>query len=107
MDTSTSIQMAGSVWARTRTPSFAIPVIGLAKSAFRMATHAIAVRRGTSVRPVFVTAAGMRATDAAALVQNMAGRFRIPDALRRDGTPPRTGPPTLTQARHLPLTPDH
>ena len=29
---------------------------GVAKSAFRTATHAIAVRRGTSARPVFVTA---------------------------------------------------
>lgn len=70
---------------------FAIPVIGLAKSTFRTATHAIAVQRGTSTRPVFVTAAGMRATDAAALVENMAGRFRIPDALRRADTLARTG----------------
>ena len=69
-----------------------IPVIGVAKSAFRTATHAIPVRRGTSARPVFVTAAGMRATDAADLVQNMAGRFRIPDALRRADTLARTGP---------------
>ena len=53
-----------------------IPVIGVAKSAFRTATHAIPVLRGTSARPVFVTAAGMRSTDAADLVQNMAGRFR-------------------------------
>jgi deoxyribonuclease V len=70
-----------------------IPVIGVAKSAFRTATHAIAVRRGTSARPVFVTAAGMCAAEAAGLVQNMAGRFRIPDALRRADALARTGPP--------------
>jgi len=62
---------------------FGIPVIGVAKSAFRTATHAIPVRRGTSARPLFVTAAGMSRTDAAELVRHMAGRFRIPDALRR------------------------
>jgi hypothetical protein len=43
------------------------------------------------------TAAGMRATDAAGLVQNMAARFRIPDALRRADTPARTGPPGITR----------
>jgi len=80
----------------------AIPVIGVAKSAFRTATHAIAVRRGTSARPVFVTAAGMRNTDAADLVQNMAGRFRIPDALRRADTLARTGPPEINQTSHHP-----
>ena len=35
---------------------------------------------------------GYRA-DAAALVRRMAGRYRLPDALRRAGTPARTGPP--------------
>ena len=81
---------------------FAIPVIGVAKAAFRTATHAIAVRRGTSARPVFVTAAGMRATDAVGPVQHMAGRFRIPDALRRADTLARTGPPPVNPASHHP-----
>ena len=58
-------------------------MIGVAKSAFATATHATPVLRGTSARPVFVTAAGMPRTDAAAMVRQMAGRFRIPDALRR------------------------
>jgi deoxyribonuclease V len=80
---------------------FAIPVIGVAKSAFRTATHAVAVRRGTSARPVFVTAAGMSRTDAG-LVQNMAGRFRITDALRRADTLARTGPPGVTQTSNHP-----
>jgi deoxyribonuclease V len=74
----------------------------VAKSDFRMATHAVPVRRGTSARPVFVTAAGMRATDAAGLVQNMAGRFRIPDALRHADTLARTGPPGVTRTSHHP-----
>jgi deoxyribonuclease V len=71
---------------------FGIPVIGVAKSAFRTATHAIPVRRGTSGRPLFVTAAGMPRTDAADLVRHMAGRFRLPDALRRADALARAGP---------------
>ena len=63
--------------------AFGVPVIGVAKTAFRGATHAVPVLRGTSVRPVLVTAAGMPRSDAAELVHRMAGRFRIPDALRR------------------------
>jgi len=60
-----------------------IPVIGVAKSAYRTATHAIPVLRGTSSRPLFVTAAGMSRDDAAGLVRHMAGSCRLPDALRR------------------------
>jgi deoxyribonuclease V len=37
---------------------FGVPVIGVAKSAFRPATHAIPVLRGASARPLYVTAAG-------------------------------------------------
>jgi deoxyribonuclease V len=62
---------------------FGIPVIGVAKSPFRTATHALPVLRGTSGRPLFVTAAGMPADDAADLVQRMASRYRDPDVLRR------------------------
>ncbi len=72
---------------------FAVPVIGVAKSAFRTATHAAPVLRGTSARPLYVTAAGMPRTDAADLVRRMAGRHRIPDALRRAGTLARNGLP--------------
>jgi hypothetical protein len=40
---------------------FGIPVIGVAKSQFRAATHAVPVVRGSSGRPLFITAAGRRA----------------------------------------------
>jgi deoxyribonuclease V len=59
------------------------PVIGVAKTAFRSATHAVPVVRGTGARPLYVTAAGIPVGDAAALVSEMAGAHRIPDALRR------------------------
>ena len=82
--------------ARAR-DEFGVPVIGVAKTPFRTATHAIAVLRGTSARPLYVTAAGMPRADAASLVRQMAGRHRLPDALRRADTLARHG---LPQPRH-------
>ena len=64
---------------------FAVPVTGVATSAFCTATPAVPVLRGTSARPLYVTAAGMPRADAAQLVRRMTGRFRLPDALRRAG----------------------
>ena len=61
---------------------FGVPVIGVAKTAFSTATHAAQVLRGQSSRPLYVTAAGMTTADAAGLVAEMAGRFRMPDALK-------------------------
>jgi deoxyribonuclease V len=72
---------------------FGVPVIGVAKSAFRTATHAIPVLRGASARPLYVTAAGMPRADAADLVRSMAGHHRTPDALRRVDTLARNGLP--------------
>jgi deoxyribonuclease V len=72
---------------------FGIPVIGVAKSAFRTATHAIPVLRGTSARPLYVTAAGMPRIEAADLVRRMAGPYRLPDALRRADALARHGLP--------------
>jgi len=75
---------------------FEVPVIGVAKTAFRTATHAVPVVRGeNSARPLFITAAGMSRHQAADLVRHMAGRYRLPDALRRAdalarGRPPRS-----------------
>ncbi len=63
-----------------------IPVTGVARSRFHTATHPVPVVRGSPVRPLFVTAAGMPAADAADPVWHMAGRYRPPDALRRAGT---------------------
>jgi deoxyribonuclease V len=72
---------------------FGIPVIGVAKSRFRTATHAVPVLRGSSMRPLFITAAGMPSADAAGLVRRMAGWYRLPDALRRADTLARAGLP--------------
>ena len=62
---------------------FGIPVAGVAKTHFLAATHAVPVTRGQSSRPLYVTAAGFAPSEAADLVRDMAGPYRIPDALRR------------------------
>jgi deoxyribonuclease V len=77
-------------------------VIGVAKSRFRTASHALSVVRGSSARPLFVTSAGMPAAEAADLVRRMAGRYRLPDALRRADTLARTGPPTAIMTHRQP-----
>lgn len=61
---------------------FGVPVIGVAKTRFATATHALAVLRGRATRPLYVTAAGLPASEAAGIVQRMSGPFRLPDALR-------------------------
>jgi deoxyribonuclease V len=81
---------------------FGIPVIGVAKSRFRTATHAVPVVRGSSGRPLFVTSAGMPAADAADLVRRMARGYGLPDALRRADTLARTGPPAATVTARQP-----
>lgn len=72
-------------------------MISVAKSAFGPATHAVPVLRRTAARPLYVTATGMPRADAAELLQLMAGRFWVPDTLRRADQLARTGPPAVTR----------
>ena len=60
-----------------------IPVIGVAKSAFRGSTHARQVFRGQSQKPLFVTSVGIDLNQAAEHVASMAGEYRIPTLLKR------------------------
>jgi deoxyribonuclease V len=60
-------------------------VIGIAKSAFAGAescAFVVPVLRGTSKRPLYVTAAGIEVGAAAQRVRGMAGKYRIPDLAR-------------------------
>ncbi|MFL5274973.1 MAG: endonuclease V [Myxococcales bacterium] len=59
-----------------------IAVVGVAKSAFR-GGEALPILRGTSRHPLFVTAAGMDAREAAEHVRAMHGAYRIPTLLKR------------------------
>lgn len=58
-----------------------IPVIGVAKTRFRGDTWSVPVLRGTSMRPLFVTAAGIEPEAAAQCIRCMHGAHRIPSVL--------------------------
>jgi deoxyribonuclease V len=59
-----------------------IPVIGVAKTHFAAASPVMEVLRGSSQSPLYVSAVGIELSEAAQRVQNMAGEFRIPEALK-------------------------
>jgi deoxyribonuclease V len=67
-----------------------IPVIGAAKTRFRDDTWSVPVTRGKSGRPLFVTAAGMAAHEAADAIRTMHGEHRIPTMLNRADSAART-----------------
>ncbi len=61
----------------------AIPVIGVAKRSFRDTEKVtIPIRRGQSANPLYVSAVGMDAQEAARLVKEMDGAYRIPNLLK-------------------------
>jgi deoxyribonuclease V len=61
-------------------------VVGVAKTKYAGATEAIAVCRGESTSPLYVSAVGMTAADAAARVIEMHGPYRVPTLLKRVDT---------------------
>lgn len=61
----------------------AVPVIGVAKTAFRGSPHALALCRGSSRSALYVTAAGMELVEAGRAVRAMAGPHRLPTLLKR------------------------
>ncbi len=58
-------------------------VVGVAKTRFARATTAIAVTRGRSASPLWVTAIGIHPLEAADGVRAMHGPHRVPTLLRR------------------------
>ncbi|GAA1853115.1 endonuclease V [Myceligenerans crystallogenes] len=75
-------------------------VVGVAKTRFAAATHAIEVTRGASSRrPLYVTALGLPPDEAAQMVRDMAGEARFPDALRRVDRLARSGDPARDPIR--------
>ena len=58
-------------------------VVGVAKTRFAGATDAVAVCRGGSRDPLYVSAEGMTAAEAAASVAAMHGPYRIPTLLKQ------------------------
>ena len=80
----------GQVWLDAGRPGLGahlheaarVPVVGVAKSAFREGV-AVPVRRGGSARPLYVSAAGIDPAVAAERVREMHGEHRIPTLLKR------------------------
>ncbi len=58
------------------------PVIGVAKRTFKGSPHAVAVYRGGSQRPLYVTAAGVEKAEAADWIRSMSGDHRHPTLLK-------------------------
>jgi deoxyribonuclease V len=58
-------------------------VIGIAKTLFQEGPAVRAVKRGTSLRPLYVTATGMDLNEAAGRVVQLHGEFRIPTLLKK------------------------
>jgi deoxyribonuclease V len=58
-------------------------VIGVAKTLFKEGPAVRGIRRGTSVRPLYVTATGMDLNEATERVVQMHGEFRIPTLLKK------------------------
>ena len=58
-------------------------IIGVAKTSYRDDRCSLPVLRGSSQRPLFVTAAGLAPEAAAAAIRAMHGEGRIPTLLRR------------------------
>jgi deoxyribonuclease V len=67
-------------------------VVGVAKRRFASATDAVAVLRGTSRVPLFVSAAGVSAEVAAGWVAAMHGPHRIPTLLKEVDALARSAP---------------
>jgi len=57
-------------------------IVGVAKNRYRTSTHAVELQRGKGSRPLFITAIGMEAAQAAQHIASMAGEFRLPTLLR-------------------------
>ncbi|MEJ2153950.1 MAG: endonuclease V [Desulfobacteraceae bacterium] len=58
-----------------------IPIVGVAKNPY-VGSSAVAVLRGRSRRPLWVTSAGIAPTEAASRIERMHGPYRIPTLLR-------------------------
>jgi deoxyribonuclease V len=63
-----------------------VAVAGVAKTYFHEASDCREVLRGTSAKPLYVSAIGCNVQDIAKLVEALYGEFRIPDVLKRVDT---------------------
>jgi len=60
-----------------------VPVIGVAKKLFKGIGSQHEVYRGTSNKPLYVTAAGINVNQAKEYIRSMHGKYRLPTLLKR------------------------
>lgn len=60
-----------------------IPVIGVAKTYFNTCVDYGEIYRGESKRPLYITSVGINLKYSCDLVQNLKGKYRIPDILKK------------------------
>jgi deoxyribonuclease V len=75
-------------------------VLGVAKTKYAGATDAVAVCRGESTSPLYVSAIGMTAAAAAAHIIEMHGPYRVPTLLKQVDSLARTTDLDGTGVRH-------
>ncbi|HRR72785.1 MAG TPA: endonuclease V [Syntrophorhabdaceae bacterium] len=61
---------------------YPVSIIGVAKNPLKIADSFIAITRGASKRPLFISAIGCPVEDAANYILSMHGRYRIPTLLK-------------------------
>lgn len=71
--------------------SIKVPVIGVAKTAFKGAEKVVRVFRGESARPLFVSGIGIESGAAAESIRAMHGVYRIPTMLKAVDRLAKTG----------------
>ena len=59
------------------------PIVGVAKKSFVDTPKECEIYRGSSAKPLFVTAAGIRLDEAKSLIASMHGKHRIPTILKK------------------------
>lgn len=97
----TTIIIDGYVWLGPERPGLGlhlfnaldrkVPIVGVAKSAFKDVSEARCVLRGSSQTPLFVTSEGIPVDQAADGLSRMNGKHRIPTLLKRVDTLCRLG----------------
>lgn len=68
-----------------------VPIIGVAKTNFAtIKNNKVAVLRGKSIKPLYITAVGIEKERAAAFIKSMHGDFRFPSILKQVDAHSRT-----------------
>jgi deoxyribonuclease V len=73
-------------------------VVGVAKNAFAGNDLALAVKRGESAKPLYVTSEGLNVDEAAEQVRTMHGAYRVPTLLKQVDTLCRMARPAQHKA---------